>query len=79
MAWSLFLSHIPNDCSNHAALLQEKEVCFYSGKAGGDIGPQDNPVLALLRFGISVLYWMSYMPLGEVYQFKITSGISVSH
>lgn len=80
MALNVILPHISNDCSNHEPLLQEDEVCFYSAKEEGDIGPQENnPVLTLLQFEMSVLDGMSYVPLGEEHQFKIISGISVSN
>lgn len=51
--------HIQNDSSNHKAILQKDEVSFNSGKAEGDIAPQeDNPLPALLQFEISVLEWI---------------------
>lgn len=79
MALNVILPHISNDCSNHEPLLQEAEVWFYSAKVG-DIGPQENnPVLILLQFEMSVLDGMSYVPLGEEHQFKIISGISISN
>lgn len=80
MALNVTLPHISSDCSNHEPLLQEDEILFYSAEVEGDIGPQENnPVLTLLQFEVSVLDGVSYVPLGEEHQFKIISGISVSN
>lgn len=56
MALNVIPPHIPNDCSNHEALLQEDEVFSCSEKAEGDIGPQeDDTMLVLLQFEIPIL------------------------
>lgn len=59
MEFNWILPHIQNDSSNHEPVLQKDEVCFNSGKAEGDIGPQEDSFLpALLQFEISVLEWI---------------------